>query len=185
MYNAQQAGAAAVIIADTQPLCLDAPVCNATACDEYCPTTGLVPAAYNPSNCECVLPFMADDPAFEVAIPSVIVTLTAATAIKACLAGSGPGCVVPAGAAFATVVARLVWPLPAPDNHVEWSMWSMPGDPEAQVRLWDACRAATPPLALTRGWWWLGGGRGRLFGVGNHCGVWSVAAAWHAACVAL
>lgn len=134
VYNAQMAGASAVLIADTQPLCtVTQGACNVTACDQYCPLNGIIPDAYNPTDCECILPYMADDPKYLVSIPSVIIELGAATALKQCLAGGSfctnsqdPKSPFP-------VTVKMQWSIPSPDNRVEWALWSMPLDPEAET----------------------------------------------------
>jgi hypothetical protein len=147
VYFAQLAGAAAVIIADNAPLCgsaLDTAACNATACEEYCPSPGTLPSQYNPTNCECVLPFMGDDPSYDVSIPSLIVEEGAGSSMKECLQGMG-GC-----SEGANVTVALTWG-PAPANGiVHWELWQLSTlDSPVPVRL-GALLGAAPPLYTHR-----------------------------------
>ena len=89
VHNAEIAGAVAVLIADNAQLCQNAPTgaCNITACDYYCPIYGVIPDVYNQGGCECILPYLADDPVFPVSIPSFIITKYAADQMKACMLG--------------------------------------------------------------------------------------------------
>lgn len=79
VFNAQRAGAQAVVIADNEKMCGRDPECG--QCD-----TCLSDA---PPQCACALPFMADDGGgVDVDIASFIIAQYDANRFKACLSGS-------------------------------------------------------------------------------------------------
>lgn len=99
--NAQHAGAAAVIIADSKCQCKHDKVCTPEAETE----------------CELHEPIMADDGSgYDITIPSVLLFKQDADPIKSFLKRKK------------TVRMELTWSLPNPDAHVEWDLWTSPTD---------------------------------------------------------
>lgn len=117
VFNAQQAGAVAVLIADTYVLCGDK---NAESCTADCGGCGGagIPAG---SNCECFLPYMGDDHTRAVSIPSFLVSKNAADYITACTQGNAPSTCP----THSVVTVTLKWPLPLQEV-AQISMWSTP-----------------------------------------------------------
>ncbi|CAM9641495.1 unnamed protein product [Ectocarpus fasciculatus] len=104
--KAQHMGAIGVIIADNTCLCKDeaSGVCNKS--DE--------------TPCEQVEPIMADDGSGgDITIPSFLMKKMDATLIKNRLEGGQ------------SVQAEMTWSLPAPDDRVEWSLWTSAMDTSA------------------------------------------------------
>jgi hypothetical protein len=100
--NAQRAGAAAVIIADTTCLCYD---------DQCMKASGL-------STCETAEPIMADDGSGgDISIPSFLMFKRDADSVKDELKLDHP------------VQMEMTWSLPNPDDRVEYDLWSVPSDP--------------------------------------------------------
>jgi len=123
VYYAQVAGAAGVLIADNALLCGDpnAGVCVST-CTSSC-SAGYIPGP-NPNNCECFLPYLADDHSHVgVNIPSFIISNNSASQIAACLNGQSP-----CDSKNNVVLVDLTWPLPKPDDRVEWAIWGTADD---------------------------------------------------------
>ena len=99
--NAQHAGAAAVIIADSKCQCKHEKICTPEAETE----------------CELHEPIMADDGSgYDITIPSVLLFKQDADPIKSFLKKKK------------TVRMELSWSLPNPDAHVEWDLWTSPTD---------------------------------------------------------
>ena len=102
--NAQRAGAAGVVIADNTCLCKD------LDCMAKSPT---VPR----EKCEMSEPIMADDGSgSDVSIPSFLMTKLDSDAIKAVLKKNQ------------TVQLEMKFSIPAPDNRVEYDLWTTPKD---------------------------------------------------------
>jgi hypothetical protein len=125
--NCQQAGAAAVLVADDRPSCGNNPTkCPTDPCNTC--SNGII-TGNNPNNCECFLPLMNDDGAHAIDIPSFLIPQSSADSLIACMDGAAP-C-----SADDKVVLRMSWTLPAPDDRVEWSIWSTASDGDgAQFR---------------------------------------------------
>lgn len=99
--NAQRSGAAAVLIADNSCLC--------SAGDQCVSDEGL--------ECEPREPIMADDGSgSDISIPSFLMFKQDADAVKAELYKD------------TMVQMEMAWSLPAPDNRVEYELWTMPTD---------------------------------------------------------
>jgi hypothetical protein len=99
--NAQRSGAAGVLIADNTCLCSD----------ESCT------AANVGTSCEMQEPIMADDGSgSDISIPSFLLFKVDADVIKEELKASRP------------VQVEMKWSLPAPDDRVEYDLWTVPGD---------------------------------------------------------
>jgi len=105
VQNAQKAGAAAVLIADSICTCdaLQSGACKSNEGDD----AGL---------CQGLEPIMADDGSGgDITIPSFLLFKQDADAMKDVLRGN-PG----------LLRAKMTWNTPAPDNRVEWSLYHSP-----------------------------------------------------------
>ena len=103
--NAQKAGAAGVLIADTSCLCVDTVCINQTDAIE----------------CEASEPIMADDGSgADVSIPAFLVYRHDAESVKATLKDGSP------------VRVEMSFAIPAPDSRVEYTLWTSPADPVAR-----------------------------------------------------
>jgi len=99
--NAQRLGAAGVIVADNSCLCSD------IKCVE----------SSDIASCETSEPIMADDGSgSDISIPSFLTFKYDADKIKAELLADNP------------VQIEMAWSLPAPDDRVEYDMWTVPTD---------------------------------------------------------
>jgi hypothetical protein len=104
--NAQKAGAAGVIIADT--LCL----CSDTECRKTLETS-----EDNPQ-CQLKLPLMADDGSGgDITIPSFLMLKEDAGRLKKEVKDNQ------------MVQVEMKWSLPTPDDRVEYDLWTFPSDP--------------------------------------------------------
>jgi PA domain len=103
--NGQKAGAAAVLIADNICMCMHLKDgCQMPPDQDQCETTE---------------PFMSDDGSgADISIPAFLLFKTDADAIKSTLVGRNQ-----------PVVAELSFSIPNPDGHVEYDVWTSPGDP--------------------------------------------------------
>lgn len=103
--NAQRAGAAGVIIADNTCLCSDQECVNNSAA----------------GTCETTEPIMADDGSgSDISIPSFLMFKNDADKIKDEVMQNRP------------VQIEMSWKLPAPDNRVEYDLWTVPKDPASR-----------------------------------------------------
>lgn len=113
--NAQRAGASAVLIADNTCRCTDVECLNATGIDI----------------CEAVEPFMADDGSgSDVSIPSFLVLKHDADTLKEVLVANTP------------IQMEMRFSIPAPDNRVEYDLWSTPRNVVSQEFITDFEKAA-------------------------------------------
>ncbi|GMH99026.1 hypothetical protein TrST_g8310 [Triparma strigata] len=114
--RAQQAGASAVIIADNSCMCdkQDQSEGHGGTCQHnsgQCTCTSEVP-------CESFFPIMADDGSGgDITIPSLLLYKQDADVIISQLKSN------------TIVQVQLTWNLPAPDDRVEWDLWSNPTEP--------------------------------------------------------
>lgn len=107
--NAQKAGAAAVLIADTKCVCGDNDCTNLLDEDE---------------SCELKAPFLGDDGSgADVSIPSFLVLKQDADIIKEELKSNQP------------VQIEMAWSMPSPDARVEYELYSTPADPQTEMFL--------------------------------------------------
>jgi hypothetical protein len=99
--NAQRAGAAAVLIADSSCLCTDHECINATGV----------------TNCEVAEPIMADDGSgADISIPSFLIFKHDADSIRSTLKDNQQ------------VRIEMKFSVPAPDSRVEYDLWTSPTD---------------------------------------------------------
>uniref|UniRef100_A0A7S1CEE4 PA domain-containing protein n=1 Tax=Bicosoecida sp. CB-2014 TaxID=1486930 RepID=A0A7S1CEE4_9STRA len=111
--NAELAGAVAVVIADNQGLC-GYGTCADVPCDCSVPPV---------RDCECRMPFMADDGSGgDVNIPSFLLSRYHTDKFKQCILGTAPEgelCHQPT-----PVVATMEWSLPRRDGQVIFDFWT-------------------------------------------------------------
>lgn len=113
--NAQRAGATAVLIADTTCRCTDMECLNSTGIEF----------------CEANEPYMADDGSgLDVSIPSFLLFKQDADRLKEVLISNTP------------IQIEMRFSVPAPDNRVEYDLWSTPRNPVSQEFITDFQSAA-------------------------------------------
>mmetsp|Transcript_10829 Transcript_10829/g.15852 ORF Transcript_10829/g.15852 Transcript_10829/m.15852 type:complete len:523 (+) Transcript_10829:391-1959(+) len=104
--NAQRSGAAGVIVADNVCLCSDGDECTSSESEAVCQQSE---------------PIMADDGSgTDISIPAFLMYKVDADAVKAVVRANNP------------VQLEMAWSLPAPDDRVEYDLWTVPSDKISQ-----------------------------------------------------